>query len=61
MVARLGSRTLRVRRFAQRSSPVLLDLAGFTAITVGVYLLFGAWAWVVAGGLLVLAGFRAQS
>jgi hypothetical protein len=50
-----------VWRFTERSSPVLLDVAGFTAITVGVWLLAGEWAWLAAGGLLVLAGYRAQS
>lgn len=50
-----------VWRFTRRTSPVLLDLAGFAAITVGVWLLAGAWAGLVAGALLVLAGFRAQS
>ncbi len=39
----------------------MLDVAGFVAITVGVWLLAGEWAFIVAGGLLVLAGFRAQS
>ncbi len=48
-------------RFTQRRSPVLLDLAGFTAITVGVWMLAGAWAWIAAGGLLILAGYRASS
>ena len=51
----------RVGRFVQRSAPVLLDISGFAAITIGVYLLAGAYAWIVAGALLVLAGFRAQS
>lgn len=37
--------------------PVLLDVAGFTAITVGVWLLAGEWAWIVAGGLLILAAY----
>ena len=50
-----------VWRFTQRTLPVLLDVAGFVAITVGVWLLAGDFAWIVAGGLLVLAGFRAQS
>jgi hypothetical protein len=59
MIARLGPRM--VWRFTQRTLPVILDLTGFAAITVGVYLLFGYWAWIVAGALLVLAGFRAQS
>jgi cobalamin biosynthesis protein CbiG len=56
-------RQLRVStwRFTRQSLPVLLDVAGFVAITVGVWLLAGAWAWLAAGGLLVLAGYRAQS
>ena len=62
MIASLGSRTLRVSwRFTKRSSPVLLDAAGFVSITVGVWLLAGVWAFIVAGGLLILAGYRAQS
>ena len=48
-------------RFLARTAPVLLDVAGFVAVTVGVWLLAGVWAWIVAGGLLILAGFRAQS
>ena len=48
-------------RFLARTAPVALDVAGFAAIVVGVWLLAGVWAWVVAGGLLILAGFRAQS
>jgi hypothetical protein len=48
-------------RFTQRTLPVLLDVAGFVAITVGVWMLAGAWALIVAGLLLVLAGYRAQS
>ncbi len=59
MTARLKPGT--VWRFTQRTSPVLLDVAGFTAITVGVWVLAGAWAWIVAGGLLILAAYRAQS
>ena len=59
----IGVRQLRVStwRFTKRSAPVLLDVAGFAAIVVGVWLLAGAWAWVVAGALLVLAGYRAQT
>jgi hypothetical protein len=48
-------------RFTKQSSPVLLDVAGFTTITIGVWILAGAWAWIAAGLLLILAGFRAQS
>ena len=59
MIARL--RPGMAWRFTLRSSPVLLDVAGFTAITVGVWILAGAWALIVAGLLLVLAGYRASS
>ncbi len=38
--------------------PVVLDVAGFVALVVGSWLLFGAWAWLVAGVLLILAGVR---
>ena len=38
--------------------PVLLDAAGFTALTIGTWVLFGAWAWMMAGVLLIVAGFR---
>ena len=48
-------------RLVKRSAPVLLDVAGFTAIVVGVWLLAGVWAWLAAGGLLILAGYRAQT
>ena len=59
----IGARQLRVStwRFTKRSLPVLLDLIGFAAIVVGVWLLAGAWAWLAAGVLLILAGFRAQT
>ena len=43
-------------------APVLLDVAGFVSVTAGVYLVEGAWlALIVAGVLLVLAGYRAQT
>ena len=43
-------------------APVLLDAAGFVSVTAGVYLAVGAWlALIVAGVLLVLAGYRAQT
>ena len=43
------------------SVPVLLDVAGFTALTVGTWVLFGAWAWMTAGVLLIVAGVRFQT
>lgn len=55
------TRRARLGRFVKSSAPVLLDASGFAAITIGVYLLAGAYAWIVAGALLVLAGFRAQT
>ncbi len=54
-------RLAQIGRFLVRTAPVLLDVAGFVAVTVGVYLLAGDWAWVAGGGLLILAGIRAQS
>ena len=41
--------------------PVVLDVAGFTALTVGTWVLFGAWAWYMAGVSLIVAGFRFQT
>ncbi len=38
--------------------PVVLDVAGFAALTVGTWALFGAWAWITAGLLLIAAGVR---
>ncbi len=61
MMVRFSSRRLPVWRFTLRSAPVLLDVAGFVAITVGVWMLAGPWAWIAAGGLLILAAYRAQS
>jgi len=59
MIARLGPRM--AWRFVQSSAPVLLDIFGFAAITIGVWLLAGVWAWIAAGGLLIVAGYRAQT
>ncbi len=42
-------------------APVILDAVGFVLIAAGVWFLFGWWALIVAGVLLVLAGYRAQS
>lgn len=47
-------------RHIARRAPVLLDVAAFVAITIGVGRLAGDWAWIVAGGLLMLAAIRAQ-
>ena len=38
--------------------PVVLDVTGFAALVVGTWFLFGAWAWITAGLLLVVAGVR---
>ena len=48
------------RRWVKTSAPILLDVAAFVALIVGTAVLFGAWAWIVAGVLLVLAGLRAS-
>ncbi len=55
------TRRARLARFVKKSAPVLLDISGFAAITYGVYLLAGAYAWIVAGALLILAGYSSQS
>ena len=55
------TRLARAAQFVKKSAPVILDLACFAAVTVGGWLLAGAWAWLAAGGLLRLAGYRAQS
>ncbi len=41
--------------------PVILDVAGFTALVVGTAVLFGAWAWLTAGVLLIVAGVRFET
>ncbi len=41
--------------------PVILDVAGFTALVIGTAVLFGAWAWLTAGVLLIVAGVRFQT
>ena len=55
------TRLARIGRLLWTARPILLDAAAFAAITIGVWLLAGEWAWIVAGVLLVLAGRRAQS
>ena len=50
-----------MKRLVDAPWPVLLDAAGFVAITLGVWLLAGAYALIVGGVLLVLAGYRAQT
>ena len=46
---------------AQALLPIILDLAAFLVIVVGVWRLAGDWALIAAGVLLILAGLRAQS
>ena len=49
-------------RRLKSAAAVLLDVAGFVYVTAGVYLGVGAWlALIIAGVLLVLAGYRAQT
>ncbi len=61
----MTTRMARLAAYAWRRSrpalPVLLDVAGFLAIVIGTAILFGAWAWLVAGVLLILSGIRAQT
>jgi len=54
MVVNLARYTAQIRR----TVPILLDVAGFAALVIGTAILFGAWAWLVAGVLLILAGVR---
>ena len=50
----------RFRLWVKTVLPVLLDVAAFLSLTIGTAILAGAWAWIVAGGLLILAGLRAS-
>jgi len=45
----------------KKAAPVLLDIAGFVVVVIGTARLAGDWAWLVAGALLVVGGYRAQS
>jgi hypothetical protein len=45
----------------KKAAPVLLDIAGFVVIVIGTARLWGDVAWLVAGVLLVVGGYRAQS
>ncbi len=54
MVMRLARYIAQTRK----AVPVLLDVAGFTALVVGTWVLFGPWAWFTAGVLLIVAGVR---
>jgi hypothetical protein len=49
-----------VLRYLKPRAPVILDVAGFLCVVVGAVFLFGAWAWLVAGGALILFGLRAS-
>ena len=51
----------RVRARSKKAAPVILDVLGFAAVTVGAALLWGEVAWIVAGMLLILSAMRAQS
>lgn len=50
-----------VARTGRRGLPVLLDVAGYVLVVVGVAKLWGEVAWLAAGVLLILSGLRAQS
>lgn len=57
----LGRRVGRWLGVARRGLPMVLDVAGWSLVVVGVGVLFGAWAWIAAGFVLILAGLRAGS
>lgn len=50
-----------IARNFRTALPIVLDVAAFVCIVIGAAVLFGDWAWLVAGFLLILAGLRAQS
>ena len=53
-----------MRRYANRikaAMPVLLDVAGFAALTVGAALIWPPLGWLVAGAALIILGLRAQT
>ncbi len=41
--------------------PVILDVAGFVALTVGAALIWPPLGWIVAGAALIVLGLRAQT
>ena len=41
--------------------PVILDVAGFTALTVGAALIWSPLGWLTAGAALIILGLRAQT
>ncbi len=51
------------RRFTKlwEAVPVLLDVAGLTALTVGAALIWPPVGWLVAGAALIVLGLRAQT
>ena len=49
---------IKVERVVVKYLPVLLDVAGFAAAVIGTWFLFGAWAWITAAALLILAGIE---
>ncbi len=51
------------RRLAKlrEAIPVLLDVAGFTALVVGAALIWPPLGWLTAGAALIVLGLRAQT
>ncbi len=51
------------RRLARlrEAIPVLLDVAGLTALTVGAALIWPPVGWLTAGAALIVLGLRAQT
>lgn len=60
MSHRARTRGRQLARSVARQTPILLDVAAFVVIVVGTARLFGDWAFLVAGFLLILAGLRAS-
>ncbi len=51
------------RRLAKlrEAIPVLLDVAGLTALTVGASMMWPPAGWLTAGAALIVLGLRAQT
>ncbi len=45
----------------REAAPVLLDVAGLTALTVGAAHIYAPAGWLTAGGALIVLGLRAQT
>ena len=59
-LSRIWNVAASLARLARQNAPVVFDAAGFVLIVIGVAILWGDVAWLVAGFLLILAGVRAS-